>query len=184
MIRQVLKESFPAIKFSVKSKTYSGGASIRVSYQDGPTVETVNGQIGIFERSYFDGMIDYKGARYHTLDDKEVRFGADFIFVERSLSKGRAEAIVNHFSAHYGRADWLEVSGDAYFGYHARVTQSAPAIGQEVSAYDTSTCGIEVQESETLKRVRFTGDDGYGAGTVGRDGKGIETGLGYPSVRS
>ncbi len=32
MIRQVLKESFPGVKFSVKSSTYSMGASITVRY--------------------------------------------------------------------------------------------------------------------------------------------------------
>ncbi|WP_338423309.1 LPD29 domain-containing protein, partial [Xylella fastidiosa] len=36
LVRKALKESFPDIKFSVKSSNYSGGASIRVSWIDGP----------------------------------------------------------------------------------------------------------------------------------------------------
>ena len=31
LIRQSLKEAFPGVKFSVRSSTYSGGASIDVS---------------------------------------------------------------------------------------------------------------------------------------------------------
>ena len=41
LIRAALKESFPSIKFSVKSSSYAGGASINVSYVDGPTQKEV-----------------------------------------------------------------------------------------------------------------------------------------------
>jgi len=75
-----LKESFPGIKFSVKSSTYSMGASIRIRWLDGP-----NTKRGV-------------------------------------LSK------------HSDR--------------------------------------LAVKDSPTLARVRFTGDDGYGQGTVGRHGSG------------
>ena len=86
MIRQVLKESFPGVKFSVRSSVYSGGASINIRYQDGPNADAVKSVVSIFEASYFDGMQDYKGQRYTAIDGQEVRFGADFVFVNREIS--------------------------------------------------------------------------------------------------
>lgn len=36
LVRVALKRSFPGTRFSVRSKTYSGGASIDVSWMDPP----------------------------------------------------------------------------------------------------------------------------------------------------
>ena len=41
IIRQELAKAFPGIKFSVKSKSYSGGSSIDVGWTDGPTPKMV-----------------------------------------------------------------------------------------------------------------------------------------------
>ena len=75
LVRAALKESFPGVKFSVKSSVYSGGASINIKYTDGPTYEQVKAVAGMFEGAYFDGMTDYKGSNYGSLDGNEVRFG-------------------------------------------------------------------------------------------------------------
>jgi hypothetical protein len=40
-IRVELKKAFPGTKFSVRSKNYSGGSSIRVEWTDGPTTKAV-----------------------------------------------------------------------------------------------------------------------------------------------
>jgi len=58
MIRAALKRSFPGTKFSVKSHVYSGGASIRVRWLDGPTDKMVSGVTGGFSGGRFDGSID------------------------------------------------------------------------------------------------------------------------------
>ena len=50
IIRQVLKESFADVKFSVKSKS----ASIGVSWTDGPNKDQVKAVIGVFKAAYFD----------------------------------------------------------------------------------------------------------------------------------
>lgn len=62
LIRAALKKAFPATKFGVRSKTYSGGASISVSWTDGPTDREVSAITGGFAGAGFDGMIDLK---YH-----------------------------------------------------------------------------------------------------------------------
>jgi hypothetical protein len=58
LIRVQLKAKFPGIKFSVKSSVYSGGASIDVAWEDGPTQKMVEAVTGPFAGGGFDGMID------------------------------------------------------------------------------------------------------------------------------
>lgn len=91
MVRTALKEAFPDIKFSVRSSVYRGGASIRVGYIDGPNANQVEAVAKVFEGAYFDGMQDYKGSCYSMVDGVSVKFGADFIFVEREYS----QALIN-----------------------------------------------------------------------------------------
>ena len=60
LIRPQIKKAFPGVKFSVRSSSYAGGASIRVSWTNGPTVDAVNAIAGQFSGASFDGMIDLK----------------------------------------------------------------------------------------------------------------------------
>lgn len=60
LIRSQIKAKFPGIKFGVRSHVYSGGASIRVDWIDGPTVAMVDEIVKPFAGSGFDGMIDMK----------------------------------------------------------------------------------------------------------------------------
>lgn len=86
LVRKAIAEKFPGVKFSVKSKTYSGGASITVSWTDGPTAKAVESVANRFEGSTFDGMIDLKS--YHTSlwEGRRVHFGADCVFCNRHHS--------------------------------------------------------------------------------------------------
>ena len=75
LVRAALKRSFPGTRFpgtrfSVRSKTYSGGASIDVSWMDGPTSKLVDGIAGQFVGGRFDGMTDMKiGVKHWLLPD-------------------------------------------------------------------------------------------------------------------
>lgn len=60
LIRTALKSAFPGIKFSVKSKTYSMGASISIHWTDGPCGIAVDAIAGQFSGASFDGSIDLK----------------------------------------------------------------------------------------------------------------------------
>lgn len=60
LVRAALKPAFPGVTFSVRSSSYSGGASIDVSWTDGPTVGAVTRVAGPFAGAGFDGMIDLK----------------------------------------------------------------------------------------------------------------------------
>ena len=58
LIRAALKKAFPGVKFSVRSSVYSGGASIRVGWVDGPSTKAVEAVTGAYAGGGFDGMID------------------------------------------------------------------------------------------------------------------------------
>lgn len=58
IIRLALKKQFPSIKFSVRSEKYSMGASIHISWNDGPRENEVKAITDGFEGASFDGMND------------------------------------------------------------------------------------------------------------------------------
>lgn len=70
LVRAALKRSFPGTRFSVRSRTYAGGASISVEWMDGPAAKLVEAAIGCFAGGRFDGMIDMKiGVRHWLMPD-------------------------------------------------------------------------------------------------------------------
>ena len=90
LVRKALKSSFPGVKFSVRTSTYAGGASIRVRWLDGPTVRAVEAVTGHYSGATFDGMVDLKSYHDTVLQGPDgprtVHFGADFIFTDREYS--------------------------------------------------------------------------------------------------
>jgi hypothetical protein len=166
LIRAALKESFPGVKFSVKSNTYAGGASINVAYTDGPTCEQVKAIVNVFERSYFCGMTDYKGYNYTSLDGEEISFGADFIFVNRKFSVELFTDLVASACKYYGYA-MPAIADNEYSGAYINANldyEISRRIMNKVYEYSAD----DAAESATFNRVAFLGDDGYGYGRTGR----------------
>jgi len=88
-IREALKKAFPGQKFSVRSKVYSGGASINISWMDGVTEYEVNQVVQRFSGATFDGMIDLKSNVYYNDENgSNVSYGADYVFCNRHYSNG------------------------------------------------------------------------------------------------
>jgi len=180
MIRSVLKESFPGVKFSVRSSVYSGGASITIKYNDGPNADAVKAAISIFEGSYFDGMQDYKGQNYTAIDDQEVRFGADFVFVDRKISDemyaAALDALYEKFAGNFA-SDPLPKATVEDYNQGRLYGRNIPGMGNGLANEFVRQLGIviqdtnadfPVQQSATLARISSLGDDGYGMGCVGR----------------
>lgn len=173
LIRQALKESFQDVKFSVKSKTYSGGASISVSWTDGPNNAQVEAVAGHFEASYFDGSIDYKGPIYHMLDGQQVRFGADFIHFNRNYSDAAIERAIERMHRKYAGnfADSVDAKSTveeyrrgylynkAIPGLHAGFGHSQQAVINGFLHMHSDR--LKVIESPTAKRAFVTHDDNY-----------------------
>ena len=80
IVRGILKKEFPETKFSVRSKSYSGGSSIDVDWEDGISTKKVESLVGKYHGAEFDGMIDLK-----TYNDRP--YANDFIFCQRTYSK-------------------------------------------------------------------------------------------------
>lgn len=124
LIRKALKASFPGVKFSVRSKSYSMGASVNVSYIDGPTKEAVSQVTDAFRGSDFDGMIDLKTYRGAQLVNGElVSFGADYVFVEREFSEALFAAHTNAFAKRWALdAGELRISTGKSWSFKGRET--------------------------------------------------------------
>jgi len=58
IIRGILKKSYPKTKFSVTSRSFAGGDSVRVEWEDGPTFEEIDKITNKFEAGSFDPMVD------------------------------------------------------------------------------------------------------------------------------
>ncbi len=86
LVRAALKAAFPGTKFSVRSDTYAGGASIDIRWTDGPTSYAVDRTVNQYKGATFDGMIDLKSSVYHEVDGQRIRYGSDFIMTQRQLS--------------------------------------------------------------------------------------------------
>jgi hypothetical protein len=115
LVRVQLAKHFPGVKFSVRSQSYSGGASVSVYWTDGPRTKDVDRIVGGFESRSFDGMNDlatsqdswltpsghaslayradsYGGSIPGYVSDAPhpnaeiVRFGANYVQTQRSIS--------------------------------------------------------------------------------------------------
>jgi hypothetical protein len=160
LIRASLKEAFPGVKFSVRSDVYSGGSSIRIAYTDGPTGAQVDAVVQRFSGAYFDGSIDYKGSVYAMMDGKAVKFCADFIFVNRSLSDNVLAGVLRRVGNKFG-VDGLTVEAYRTGNLYSITTQNGFPMDREVNiAVSRHTCCV-TQPSKTAGRVFITHDDGY-----------------------
>lgn len=118
-IRAVLKAAFPDTTFSVRSKSYSGGSSIDVHWDDGPRANEVEPLVSGFNGSGFDGMQDLKYSLEPVMYKGRVsRFRTDYVFCHRSISyeawRAAADALQDKFFGETGieiskPGDWVRV---------------------------------------------------------------------------
>lgn len=174
LIRTALKETFAGVKFSVRGREYSGGASIRIEWIDGPTTAQVEKITDRFKASYFDGSIDYQGSINQMMDGKPVSFGADHIFTERQNSDEAValaiDAVYSGFAHNFKAEGFDKPTVEQYrkgalmdwrlAGVHADGNASVQADIRNAMA-QRSAHTAEVKHSKTAGRVFVTHDDGY-----------------------
>ncbi len=164
LLRAQLKKAFPGVKFSVRSKVYSGGASIDVSYTDGPTTDAVDAVCQPFKGGDFDGMVDLKisnvswltpdgvaglargGGGGSTIPEfygdapgptaKLVHFGADFIFTRRDHSPEFKANVKATFEEKLGYS--LPDKGDNGY-YETKVPLAVTRDGELLRMVDSDT---------------------------------------------
>lgn len=188
LIRTALKEAFPGIKFGVRSKTYSGGASITIGWTDGPNTKQVEAVTGRFEGSYFDGMIDYQGSITSMLNGEQVRFLANFVFTNRKYSDAFIQRGIDAVLTKYGTSElngyvptvedynqnrmW-NISPYTNSGGFNNATDLQSLVSADLSKRSTVLAGA----SPTAAAIFPLCDDGYGLGGVSNIGNG------YPGAR-
>lgn len=111
LIRNALKNAFPLTKFSVRSKSYSGGSSIDVDYTNGEPINEVENIAKQFAGATFDGMTDCKDYIKSEFNGERVHFGCDFVFVERQISD-EDKLKVAHLLANYYNIEFKTI--DSY----------------------------------------------------------------------
>lgn len=84
-VRKELKASFPGIKFSVTSSTYSMGSSVSVNWTDGPRSKEVDQVLNQFSSASFDGMTDSE-TRHGYIYEGKCYSGASYVSGSRSLT--------------------------------------------------------------------------------------------------
>ena len=126
LARQVLKSSFPGVKFSVRSSRYAGGSSVSVSWVDGPIAADVDAVVGNFHGSDFDGMQDLKTNRsaQHVDGIGRVEFGNDYIFTRRETSPQLLAMVSAHVDRKYSRSNGFDFEGTVY-----RIARVACIVG-------------------------------------------------------
>ena len=147
LVRKDLKANFPKIKFSVRSDTYSMGASIRVNWDDGPTQDQVDSVICVYESSGFDGMVDLaygktsfilksgeivSGNSQGTQDSmgvdpavkrelppgaEEVSFGSDYVTCSRHISLNIEMEVAQKLALQHNITEPIEIVETEYSKY-------------------------------------------------------------------
>lgn len=82
-IREELKKEFPSVKFSVKSSNFSGGDSVRISWENGPTTLEVSSITSKYQYGRFDGMTDM----YEYSNSREDLPQSKYVQTQREISE-------------------------------------------------------------------------------------------------
>ena len=105
LIRSALKESFPGVRFSVRSDRYSMGSSIDVRWTDGPNTAQVRSITQWFAGAEFDSMQDLKSYVNTDFDGKATHFGADYVFEHRDYSDAMVQRGIDRVWSKYSWVD-------------------------------------------------------------------------------
>ena len=107
MVRATLKQAFPTVTFSVRSRSFAGGNDVRVEWTDGPTAKEVEALVSQHKYGHFDGMIDLYEYSNVRDDIPQVKY----LSPTRRYSREATEAIVAWLNSHWA-------------GYNLRVIDS------------------------------------------------------------
>lgn len=113
MIRNELKENFSDTKFSVRSKSYSGGSSVTIYWTDGPKSAEADSIVSKYQYGHFNGMEDIY--EYSNTDENLPQ--TKFVMTQRTMSDETRDDIINTIEKLYGvdlndeQAVWKQFNG-------------------------------------------------------------------------
>jgi len=97
-IKAKLKAAFPGVKFSVKSDTFTGGSAVRISYEDGPTLDAVKAISDPYQYGSFNAMDDSYSYDNRDEDIPQVKW----VNVSRDMSPQTRQAIYEEMRIDFG----------------------------------------------------------------------------------
>lgn len=103
-IKKELATAFPGVKFSVRSKSFSMGNSVDVSWELGPTTKEVDAILDKYVEGHFDGMTDYYeyGRDEQTRAFQAAHGSAKYVHGSRSMPEGLFERLCQDIAQHFG----------------------------------------------------------------------------------
>lgn len=101
-IRKELKAAYPETKFSITSKSYTGGSSVDIDYEDGPTEKELQKITGKHEYGHFNGMEDI----YEYSNVNGEIHQAKFVFIHRDPSEKTKNEIMQRLGLTGGYNDY------------------------------------------------------------------------------
>lgn len=115
-IRKLLKKKFPGAKFYIRSKNYTGGDSIYITWSLGPTRDMVENAVAKYQYGYYDASEDlykYSNARENIPQVK-------FVFTTRDYPKDLLEQIMHDINKLFNINAKLSDRVDNDYQYMAR----------------------------------------------------------------
>jgi hypothetical protein len=94
MIRKELKVTFPNVKFSVRSSSYSMGDNVNVEWTDGVVRSEVEALLAKYQYGSFDGMTD----SYNNDNMREDIPQTKYLFCTRNASDATKAMIENYIN--------------------------------------------------------------------------------------
>lgn len=94
-VRKLLRMLWPDVSFRVRSKSFSGGDSIDVDWQDGPPREVVDRLADQFQECDFDGMTDSTSYRHAVWPG--LFGGAKYVLCQRGTSEAAYLAVATEY---------------------------------------------------------------------------------------
>lgn len=149
-VREELKKTFPGVVFRVNSDTYSGGDSVRVYWNDGPTSKMVEEITSKYQEGHFDGMQDLYEYSNSRDDIPQVKF----IFEERRQSEETKKTLDAAFVEKFPGEGWEMERERERYAREIWVNSPLP-VGAVVTGIVSTgkTCGM-ISE---LYRIAYTG---------------------------
>ena len=175
-MRIELKHAFPGHKFSVRSKSFSMGNSVDVSWVDGPTEKEVEAIIGKYQYGHYNVMEDIHESISTDFHDKHG--STKFAHGSRSLSYDAELQVLQLISDKYGvslgemnitqEPSWCGKYIKAKYNYNLRVEARGEWLstlvhqeGYKISFYkDTQEPTVEAAtDSKIVEEVTVTEND-------------------------
>ncbi len=188
-IKAELVRTFPGVKFSVTSDTFSMGDSVDARWTDGPTSSQVDEILAKYQDGHFNGMIDlYEYDRSEYGRAVELVLGrAKYVHSSRSSSepvKAKATALVCEYYG-VGPDDRIEQARDWHDAEprnHARRFLSDCEIYGEPEAFDDID-GFTMPERPKIRERLDKPDCGYSVEQHTHTKKGFDMYIVVPAER-